>query len=154
VEPDRVAVPAHGGGVAQLQSQVRAIATAPNDDPFPTLAVNCIDYPKNIASFADFAAMTRRARRLAPHTQGANEAWIGITGCMRWPVPLANPPHRARVRGAPPILLVSSTHDPSTPYVGARRILRQIPGAVLLTREGDGHTSSWLVRAAARTPPS
>jgi pimeloyl-ACP methyl ester carboxylesterase len=120
------------------------LATVPNDDPFPTLGVNCVDYPKNIASFADFAAMTRRGRRLAPHTQGANEAWIGITGCMRWPVPLANPPHRARVRGAPPILLVSSTHDPSTPYVGARRILRQIPGAVLLTREGDGHTSSWL----------
>ena len=120
------------------------LATVPNDDPFPTLAVNCVDYPKNIASFADFATMTRRGRALAPHTQGANEAWIGITGCMQWPVPLANPPHRARVRGAPPILLVSSTHDPSTPYVGARRILRQIPRAVLLTREGDGHTSSWL----------
>ena len=63
---------------------------------------------------------------------------------MQWPVPLANPPHRARVRGAPPILLVSATHDPSTPYVGARRIQRQIPRAVLLTREGDGQTSSWL----------
>jgi hypothetical protein len=93
--------------------------TVPNDDPFPTLAVNCIDYGKTIASFADFAAMTRRGRKVAPHTQGANEACLGITGCMQWPVPLAKPPHRDRVRGAPPSLLVSLTHDPSTPYVGA-----------------------------------
>jgi len=49
-----------------------------------------------------------------------------------------------KVHGAPPILLVSATHDPSTPIVGARRMARQIPGSVLLTRNGDGHTSSWL----------
>jgi hypothetical protein len=44
----------------------------------------------------------------------------------------------------PPILLASSTHDPSTPYRWAHNLLHQIRGAVLLTRDGDGHTSSWL----------
>jgi hypothetical protein len=56
----------------------------------------------------------------------------------------ANPPHRPKIRGAPPILLVSASHDPSTSYVWARRAVRQIPRAVLLARAGDGHTSSWL----------
>jgi hypothetical protein len=48
------------------------------------------------------------------------------------------------VRGAPPILVVSSTHDPSTSYVWANELRTQITGAVLLTRDGDGHTTSWL----------
>jgi hypothetical protein len=63
---------------------------------------------------------------------------------MRWPVPLANPPHKAEVHGAPPILVAASTHDPSTSYVWAQELRDQIPRAVLLTRDGDGHTSSWL----------
>jgi pimeloyl-ACP methyl ester carboxylesterase len=120
------------------------LATTPKDDPFPGLAVNCVDYPRTVTTYGDFAAMTRRGRAIAPHTQGASEAWLGVTGCMGWPVPPVNPPHRPRIRGAPPILLVSATHDPSTSYVWARRAHRQIPGAVLLTRNGDGHTSSWL----------
>jgi pimeloyl-ACP methyl ester carboxylesterase len=120
------------------------LATTPKDDPFPGLAVNCVDYPRTIGTYEELVAITRRGRAIAPHTQGASEAWLGVTGCMRWPVPLANPPHRLRVRGAPPILLVSATHDPSTSYVWARRVLRQLPRAVLLTRNGDGHTSSWL----------
>jgi pimeloyl-ACP methyl ester carboxylesterase len=120
------------------------LATAPMDDPFPGLAVNCVDYRPAIRTYRDFAALRRLARTVAPHTQGANEAWRGVLGCMRWPVRVANPPHRLRIRGAPPILLVSARHDPMTPYVWARRVLRQVPRAVLLTRNGDGHTSSFL----------
>jgi pimeloyl-ACP methyl ester carboxylesterase len=120
------------------------LATVSQDDPFPGLAVNCVDYPRTVKTYEDFAAMTRRGRAIAPHTQGASEAWLGVTGCLRWPVPVANPPHRAAIRGAPPILLVSASHDPSTSYVWARRVHRQIHRAVLLTRDGDGHTSSWL----------
>ena len=120
------------------------MATGPRDDPFPSLAVNCVDYARNVAGYDDFAAMEELGRRVAPHTQGASEAWLGILGCLGWPVPQANPQHRPKIHGAPPILLVSATHDPSTSYVWARRAASQIPRAVLLTREGDGHTSSWL----------
>jgi pimeloyl-ACP methyl ester carboxylesterase len=120
------------------------LATDPRSDPLPGLAVNCLDFPREVSSYADYKAMAARGRRIAPHTQGAGEAWIGILGCLRWPAPNANPPHRAHIQGAPSMLLVSATHDPSTPYVAARRAARQIPSAVLLTRDGDGHTSSWL----------
>jgi pimeloyl-ACP methyl ester carboxylesterase len=119
-------------------------AQSARDDPFPGLAINCSDYPREVRSYRDFGAKALLGRIIAPHTQGASEAWLGILGCMRWPVPLANPPHRARVRGAPPILVAASTHDPSTPYVWAQELRDQLPGAVLLTRDGDGHTSSWL----------
>ena len=66
-----------------------------------------------------------------------------MLGCMRWPVP-PNPPHELSVRGAPPILLVAATHDPSTSYVWSHEMRDRIEGSVLLTRDGDGHASSWL----------
>lgn len=43
--------------------------------------------------------------------------------------------------GAPPILVVGSTRDPATPYVWSRALSEQLPGGVLLTRDGDGHTA-------------
>jgi pimeloyl-ACP methyl ester carboxylesterase len=122
----------------------RPLATSPRDGTFAGLAVNCVDYPPLIRSFHDLASAALLARALAPHTHGAGEAWTGLVGCINWPVPPANPPHRARIHGAPPILLANSTHDPSTPYRWAHNLLHQIPGAVLLTRDGDGHTSSLL----------
>jgi pimeloyl-ACP methyl ester carboxylesterase len=61
---------------------------------------------------------------------------------------LAGPGHlpTAQHHGArrSPILLVGSTHDPETNYVWAHELRNQMPSAVLLTRDGDGHTSSWL----------
>jgi pimeloyl-ACP methyl ester carboxylesterase len=114
------------------------------DDPFAGLAINCIDYPRTVTTYDDFAAKALLGRVLAPHTQGASEAWLGILGCIRWPVPLARPHRTLAVRGAPPILLVTSTHDPSTPYVFAHEMRDDITGSVLLMRDGDGHTSSWL----------
>jgi TAP-like protein len=117
---------------------------APQDDPFQGLAINCVDYPWDVLSYESFAAKALSGRVLAPHTQGASEAWPGMLACMRWPVPLARPQHTVNVRGAPPILLAASTHDPSTPYVFAHEMHDHIAGSILLTRDGDSHTSSWL----------
>jgi pimeloyl-ACP methyl ester carboxylesterase len=117
-------------------------ATSSRDGVFAGLAVNCIDYPPLVRGRNDLEAVTLLARALAPHTQGAGEAWPALIGCMRWPSSLPNPPHRAEIHGAPPILLVNATHDPSTPYRWAHDVLGQVPRAVLLTRDGDGHTSS------------
>ena len=40
--------------------------------------------------------------------------------------------------------MVNSEHDPSTGYSGALSLKEQIPSAVLLTRDGDGHTTYFL----------
>jgi len=118
------------------------VTTSPLE--FAGLAINCADYPREIVTYEDFVAKTLLGRVVAPHTQGASEAWLGILACMRWPVPVTYLPHSIMVRGAPPILLVGSTHDPETNYVWAHELRNQMPSAVLLTRDGDGHTSSWL----------
>src|SRR3954447_19018437 len=122
------------------------LARAPDDGSLAGLAVLCVDYPFAVTSYDEFARDAALARALAPHTQGASEAWGPLTGCAHWPVPVSNPPHRLRVRGAPRILLANATHDPSTPYVWAQGLASQLPSAVLITRAGDGHTSSWLKR--------
>ena len=119
---------------------------ASGDGGLGGLAVLCLDYPFAVTSYEEFTRDATLARALAPHTQGASEAWQPLTSCAHWPVPVGNPPHRLRVRGAPRILLANATHDPSTPYVWAQGLASQMPSAVLVTREGDGHTSSWLKR--------
>ena len=58
-----------------------------------------------------------------------------------WPVKPKNPQGPLNVQGAPPILLVGGTNDPATPYIDAQSVNRQISGSVLLTRQGNGHTS-------------
>jgi pimeloyl-ACP methyl ester carboxylesterase len=120
------------------------------DDP-AALAIEGLDFPAQSRSFADLAARERLARAVSPHLGGSVQTWTVVAGCIGWPEPATNPPHRARVRGAPPILIVNATHDPSTAYVWALGLHAQIPRSVLLTRIGDGHTSaltSPCVRAA------
>lgn len=58
-----------------------------------------------------------------------------------WPVKPWREPAPVTAVGAPPILVVGSTRDPATPYVWSEALAGQLPGGVLLTRDGDGHTA-------------
>jgi hypothetical protein len=56
--------------------------------------------------------------------------------------------------GAPPIVVIGTTGDPATPYKWAKAMAKQIDSAVLLTREGEGHTaygSSQCINDAVNT---
>jgi TAP-like protein len=112
-----------------------------SDDLFAALAIECLDWPASATRYEDIAYEEAPGRVVAPHTQGASQTWGVQTGCIGWPVRPQNPPHSADVRGTPPILLISATHDPSTSYVWANGLLNQIAGSVLLMRDGDGYTS-------------
>ena len=46
-----------------------------------------------------------------------------------------------RVRGAAPILVIGTTNDPATPYVGAEALAARIEGSGLLTFESTEHTA-------------
>ncbi|MFJ9688621.1 alpha/beta hydrolase [Streptomyces bacillaris] len=50
-------------------------------------------------------------------------------------------PHRVAAEGVPPVLVVGTTGDPSTPYAEAVSLARQFPAGMLLTHEGPGHTA-------------
>jgi len=44
-------------------------------------------------------------------------------------------------RSSPTPLVVATTSDPATPYRGARKLVRDLANARLLTMRGDGHTA-------------
>ena len=70
---------------------------------------------------------------------GAIEAW-GSLVCAYWPVPPTGRAAPVHPSGLAPLLVVGSTRDPVTPYAWAKALADELPGAVLLTRAGDGHT--------------
>jgi pimeloyl-ACP methyl ester carboxylesterase len=113
------------------------------DGSYPTgfeiyFGVGCLDdtWPDDPDEVLDAAA---EAERETPRFGGAIVA--DYLRCALWPAesqPLAPVP--ADTEGLPPILVVSTTGDPATPYENGVRVAEQIPGAVLLTNEGEGHT--------------
>jgi len=55
-----------------------------------------------------------------------------------WPVE-AEPLQATTAAGAPPILVVSTTNDPATPYENGVNTAERLESGVLLTYEGEGH---------------
>ncbi|PWS40378.1 hypothetical protein DKT74_33215 [Streptomyces sp. ZEA17I] len=60
--------------------------------------------------------------------------------CRDWPSGVRRP-HRVAAEGVPPVLVVGTTGDPSTPYAEAVSRAGQFPAGMLLTYEGLGHTA-------------
>jgi pimeloyl-ACP methyl ester carboxylesterase len=103
------------------------------------MAVNCVDQPpvtdRNKVIDAD-----RRTRELAPfmsYGQFTGDAPLG--DCAFWPVPPTSQPHQLSISGLPPVLVVSTTNDPATPYQAGVELAKQLGGS-LLTFEGTQHT--------------
>jgi pimeloyl-ACP methyl ester carboxylesterase len=105
--------------------------------PEQQYGIYCADSPSPPASsYPSLARLaTRRSGVVGPHW-----AWLAEP-CSTWPV--KNParytgPWNRRTRN--PILVVNTTHDPSTPYFEARAMARTLSRARLLTVDGYGHT--------------
>lgn len=102
------------------------------------LAINCLDDPFSVAPArvpAEYPAFEE-----ASPTFGRIFAW-GLVGCRGIQVEASEPPPTVRGRGAAPILVTGTTRDPATPYAWAVALADQLESAVLLTRDGDGHTA-------------
>jgi pimeloyl-ACP methyl ester carboxylesterase len=98
----------------------------------------CLDFPvpTDISAYDQLTAKYTSASALfGPWSVYSN------LQCAYWPVKSKNTNAPLTVQGAPPILLVGGTNDPATPYSEAQSVNRQISGSVLLTRQGNGHTS-------------
>ena len=113
----------------------------PNNPAYGGIAIECLDFPVQATNFAEFSDRIRIARVIAPHLGGATETGRTISQCSGWPHPQTDPRHFLYIKGAPPALIVNATHDSSTSYTWALSMQAQLPGSVLLTRDGDGHTS-------------
>ncbi len=103
------------------------------------VAVNCVDEPA-ITDRDKIIELDRRAREVAPfmsYGDFTGDAPLGT--CAFWPVPATSTPHQIEVEGLPPLLVVSTTNDPATPYEAGVDLAKQL-GGTLLTYEGTQHT--------------
>jgi pimeloyl-ACP methyl ester carboxylesterase len=103
------------------------------------VAVNCVDKPA-VTDRAKVVEEDRRAREAAPFmSYGEFTGHAPLSTCAFWPVPTTTEPHEINVDGLPPILVISTTNDPATPYEAGVDLARQL-GGTLLTFEGTQHT--------------
>lgn len=119
--------------------------------PFP----EDVSYPGGEGFAGVFCGETRNPSRFDAWTNHANRAaepfgrvWTwGTSLCVFWPTMdedrYTGPYDTAT---STPLLVASTTHDPSTPYTGALAVKRISPDAVLVTVEGWGHTMYGLSR--------
>jgi len=99
-------------------------------------AVECSDvnWPRN---WARWNADTERVYRTAPY-QAWDNAWFNAA-CAFWPVPPTSKPHAISAPGLVPTVVVSTTHDPATPYKAGVDLADQLRSS-LLTFDGTQHT--------------
>jgi pimeloyl-ACP methyl ester carboxylesterase len=103
------------------------------------IAINCVDQPP-ITDRAKVIDEDRRSRELAPfmsYGQFTGHAPLGT--CAFWPVPATSKPHAVSAPDMAPSIVVSTTHDPATPYQAGVDLANQLHGS-LLTFEGTQHT--------------
>ena len=103
------------------------------------IAVNCVDQPP-ITDRAKVVEEDRRLREVAPFlSYGEFTGNAPMSTCAFWPVPPTSTPHTVSAPGLPPVLVISSTGDPATPYQAGVDLAAQLGGA-LLTFNGTQHT--------------
>ena len=101
-------------------------------------AAYCLDFavPADITAYDQLGPRFTQASPLfGPWSQ------YGNLQCAFWPIKPKNLRGPLPIHDSPPLLLVGGTNDPATPYVDAQSVNRQVDGSVLLTRQGNGHTS-------------
>ena len=99
-------------------------------------AVNCLDFTWPSGDPDAFLAAGKAAAVAAPHF---GEALVtDYVRCASWPVP-PDPLTPVTAPGAPPILVISTTGDPATPYEAGVAVADRLEQGVLITHEGEGH---------------
>jgi pimeloyl-ACP methyl ester carboxylesterase len=102
-------------------------------------AVSCVDRPP-VKDRAKAVEEDRRLREVAPFmSYGQFTGNAPLNTCAFWPVPPTGEPHSISVRDIPPVLVISTTGDPATPYQAGVDLARQLSGS-LLTYDGTQHT--------------
>lgn len=102
-------------------------------------AIRCVDAPAptDPAAWVD---ADRKIRQVAPFlSYGQFTGYAPRDLCALWPVPATSSPHSAAPVAPGKVVVVSTTHDPATPYQAGVDLARQL-GAPLITYDGTQHT--------------
>lgn len=100
-------------------------------------AVTCLDRPYR-GSVEEVRMLATDWAEQAP-TFGPALAW-GLLTCQDWPVE-GERIATTTAEGSNPILVVSTTHDPATPFSWGEQLADELATAQLLTYDGIGHTA-------------
>jgi hypothetical protein len=103
-------------------------------------AVRCVDAPSPTDP-AVWADADQQIRQLAPFmAYGEFTGYAPRDICSFWPVPATSAPQAALPVAPGKVVVVSTTHDPATPYQAGVDLAQQL-GAPLITFEGTQHTA-------------
>ena len=103
------------------------------------VAVNCVDQPA-VTDRAKVIDEDRKTREVAPFmSYGEFTGHAPLGTCAFWPVPPTSQPHEISVKDLPPVLVISTTNDPATPYKAGVDLAKQL-GGTLVTFDGTQHT--------------
>lgn len=102
-------------------------------------AIRCVDSPTP-SDPAVWAQVDRQIRQRAPFlSYGQYTGFAPRDLCAFWPVPTTTTPHVAKPAPAGSVVVVSTTHDPATPYQAGVNLAKQLH-APLITYDGTQHT--------------
>ena len=106
-----------------------------------TLAVACLDYDYagDQTATRDRLAQIDAAAPIVGTFIARDDFAVADVACRNWPVPPVTLPTTWDAP-TPPIVVVGTTRDPATPYIWSQALVKQLSNAVLVTRDGDGHT--------------
>jgi pimeloyl-ACP methyl ester carboxylesterase len=102
-------------------------------------AIRCVNsqFPTDPAVWAQ---ADQRARQAAPFlSYGSFTGSAPRDVCAMWPAPASANPHPATSPGPGKVVVVSTTHDPATPYQAGVDLAKQMD-ASLITFDGTQHT--------------
>lgn len=102
------------------------------------VAIRCVDDTR-VTDPAEIREANRRYKEAAPFLDDGAEPGTARDACAFWPVPSTSSPHLPDVTGLPPVLVISTTGDPATPYQAGVALAEALGGG-LLTFEATQHT--------------
>lgn len=103
----------------------------------PLLAVNCLDIPAPAAG--SYPRAVEQLRRESRHF--GSLMLLLASPCTYWEHPPQRRPAPVTAPKAPPVVVVGTTGDPTTPYHWAKAVAKHLRNSMLLTRDGAGHTA-------------
>jgi pimeloyl-ACP methyl ester carboxylesterase len=103
-------------------------------------AVQCVDEPR-VTDPAEIAERDRKIAEAAPFLDSGIPSSVARDVCAFWPVPVTSE-QVPTPAGLPPVLVVSTTGDPATPYQAGVDLAEELRGG-LLTADGTQHTAAF-----------
>ncbi|MGV9297938.1 alpha/beta hydrolase [Amycolatopsis sp. NPDC003676] len=102
-------------------------------------AVRCVDYARVTDRTVIDAAHSQMLTG-APFLTGSSPDAHELDTCATWPVPPTSRPHSPSAPGLPKTLVISTTHDPATPYRQGIALAKDL-NAALLTVDDVQHAA-------------